>query len=107
MTEPARDPDADPARAPDADPATDPDGADVARRRRIFHHLLADTLGVSVTHVTVWCAVTFFVYLETRSVFATGIVPGLPHPHRAVRAVVRQPVDPAAARIARCVQRRR
>ena len=73
MTEPARDPDADPARAPDADPA----GADVARRRRIFHHLLADTLGVSVTHFTVWFAVTFFVYLETRSVFATGIISGM------------------------------
>jgi DHA3 family multidrug efflux protein-like MFS transporter len=51
--------------------------ADVDRRRRIFHHLLADTLGVSVVHFTVWFAITFFVYLETRSVFATGIISGI------------------------------
>jgi len=45
--------------------------------RRIFHHVLANTLVVSVMDFTVWFAVTFFVYLETRSVFATGIIAGI------------------------------
>ncbi len=66
MTEPPPAPDGAPDHAPDD-----------ARRRRVFHHLLADTLGVSVTHFTVWFAVTFFVYLETRSVFATGVISGI------------------------------
>jgi MFS transporter, DHA3 family, multidrug efflux protein len=44
---------------------------------RAFRHLLVDTLFVSVTHFTVWFAVTFWVYLQTRSVFATGIIAGL------------------------------
>lgn len=59
---------------PTPDPVTE---GDEAGRRRVFHHLLADTLGVSVTHFTVWFAVTFFVYLETRSVFATGVISGI------------------------------
>jgi MFS transporter, DHA3 family, multidrug efflux protein len=42
-----------------------------------FRRLLADTLVVSVTHFTVWFAITFFVYLQTRSVFATGVISGL------------------------------
>ncbi len=44
---------------------------------RVFRHLLVDTLGVSVTHSTVWFAITFYVYLQTRSVFATGVIAGL------------------------------
>jgi DHA3 family multidrug efflux protein-like MFS transporter len=48
-----------------------------AERRRVFHHVLANTLVVSVMDFTVWFAVTFFVYLETRSVFATGIIGGI------------------------------
>ena len=44
---------------------------------RVFRHLLADTLLVSVVHSTVWFAITFYVYLQTRSVFATGIIAGL------------------------------
>ncbi len=44
---------------------------------RIFRRLLVDTLFVSVTHFTVWFAITFYVYLQTRSVFATGIIAGL------------------------------
>ncbi|MHA6782271.1 MFS transporter [Pseudonocardia saturnea] len=44
---------------------------------RIFRHLLVDTLFVSVTHFTVWFAITFYVYLQTRSVFATGVIAGL------------------------------
>lgn len=44
---------------------------------RTFRHLLVDTLFVSVTHFTVWFAITFYVYLQTRSVFATGVIAGL------------------------------
>ena len=40
--------------------------------QRTFLHLLLNTLVVSVMNFTVWFAVTFWVYLETRSVFATG-----------------------------------
>ena len=45
--------------------------------RHIFRHALANTLIASVVNFTVWFAVTFFVYLETRSVFATGIIAGI------------------------------
>jgi DHA3 family multidrug efflux protein-like MFS transporter len=44
---------------------------------RVFRRLLVDTLFVSVTHFTVWFAITFYVYLQTRSVFATGVIAGL------------------------------
>ncbi|MDO1558824.1 MFS transporter [Brevundimonas sp. 2R-24] len=44
---------------------------------RPFHHLLANNLVANVTNFTVWFAVTFWVYLETRSVFATGMIAGL------------------------------
>ena len=42
-----------------------------------FHHLLANNLVANVTNFTVWFAVTFWVFLETRSVFATGMIAGL------------------------------
>ena len=42
-----------------------------------FYHLLANNLVIGVTHFTVWFAVTFWVYLETRSVFATGVIAGV------------------------------
>jgi MFS transporter, DHA3 family, multidrug efflux protein len=48
-----------------------------ATSRRTFHHALANTLVASVVNSTVWFAVTFWVYLETRSVFATGIIAGI------------------------------
>ncbi|MGH7196408.1 MAG: MFS transporter [Candidatus Saccharimonadales bacterium] len=44
---------------------------------KTFFHLLANTLVVSVTNFTIWFAITFFVYLETRSVFATAIISGI------------------------------
>jgi len=44
---------------------------------RPFYHLLANNLVVGVTHFTVWFAVTFWVYLQTRSVFATGVIAGV------------------------------
>lgn len=45
--------------------------------QRTFLHLLLGTLAVSVMNFTVWFAVTFWVYLETRSVFATGMIAGI------------------------------
>ena len=42
-----------------------------------FHHLLANNLIANITNFTVWFAVTFWVFLETRSVFATGMVAGI------------------------------
>jgi len=45
--------------------------------QRTFLHLLLNTLTVSVINFTVWFAVTFWVYLETQSVFATGMIAGI------------------------------
>jgi DHA3 family multidrug efflux protein-like MFS transporter len=45
--------------------------------RRTFYQLLVSTLLVSVINFTVWFAITFYVYLQTRSVFATGVVSGI------------------------------
>jgi DHA3 family multidrug efflux protein-like MFS transporter len=52
-------------------------GTSTPAPRRTFHHALANTLVASVVNATVWFAVTFWVYLETRSVFATGVIAGL------------------------------
>ncbi|MGY1739152.1 MULTISPECIES: MFS transporter [unclassified Blastococcus] len=45
--------------------------------QRVFAHLLVDNLLVSVVNYTVWFAVTFWVFLETGSVFATGMIAGI------------------------------
>ena len=51
---------------------------DLARSADLaFVHLLGNTLLVSVINFTVWFAVTFWVFLETRSVLATGMVAGI------------------------------
>jgi DHA3 family multidrug efflux protein-like MFS transporter len=42
-----------------------------------FHQLLVNNLIASITNFTVWFAVTFWVFLETKSVFATGMIAGL------------------------------
>lgn len=42
-----------------------------------FHHLLANNLIANITNFTVWFAVTFWIFLETRSVFATGMIAGI------------------------------
>ena len=41
-----------------------------------FLGLLGNVLVVSVINFTVWFAITFYVYLQTRSVFATGLIAG-------------------------------
>ncbi|GGK10185.1 multidrug resistance protein [Pilimelia anulata] len=45
--------------------------------RRTFYQLLVSTLVVGVINFTVWFAITFYVYLETGSVFAVGVVSGI------------------------------
>lgn len=43
---------------------------------RVFRHVLVNTAAANVTTSFLWFALTFWVYLETRSVLATGIVGG-------------------------------
>ena len=43
---------------------------------RTFHLLVANTLAASVTNNFLWFALTFWIYLETRSVVATAIIGG-------------------------------
>jgi len=43
---------------------------------RVFGHVLLNTLVANVTTSFLWFALTFWVYLETRSVLATGVVGG-------------------------------
>jgi MFS transporter, DHA3 family, multidrug efflux protein len=42
-----------------------------------FFHLLINNLVANVTNFTVWFAITFWMFLETRSVFATGMIAGI------------------------------
>jgi DHA3 family multidrug efflux protein-like MFS transporter len=44
---------------------------------RTFYQLLFNTGLVSVINFTVWFAVTFWTYLQTKSVFATGVISGI------------------------------
>lgn len=44
---------------------------------RTFYNVLANNLLANVTNFTVWFAITFWVFLETRSVFATGMIAGI------------------------------
>jgi len=44
---------------------------------RVFLHLLVNVVLVSVINFTVWFAITFWVFLETKSVLATGMVAGI------------------------------
>jgi DHA3 family multidrug efflux protein-like MFS transporter len=44
---------------------------------RTFAQLLVNVLLAGVINFTVWFAITFFVFLQTRSVFATGVIAGL------------------------------
>src|SRR5262245_5287773 len=43
---------------------------------RTFHLLVVNTLFANVTNSFLWFALTFWVYLETRSVLATAIIGG-------------------------------
>lgn len=43
---------------------------------RIFYQLLANNFVAGLTNMTVWFALTYYVYLSTRSVFATSLIAG-------------------------------
>src|SRR5262245_33823109 len=43
----------------------------------VFYQILGNNLVANITNFTVWFAVTFWVYLETHSVFATGMIAGI------------------------------
>jgi DHA3 family multidrug efflux protein-like MFS transporter len=49
----------------------------MTKKSRAFYHLLVNNLVISITNSTVWFALIFFVFLETRSVFGTAIISGL------------------------------
>lgn len=42
-----------------------------------FHQILANNLVANITNFTVWFAITFWTFIETRSVFATGMIAGV------------------------------
>ena len=42
-----------------------------------FHAVLANSLVASLTNNFVWFAITFWVYLETKSVVATSVMAGV------------------------------
>ncbi len=44
---------------------------------RTFHQILGNNLVANITNFTVWFALTFWIFIETRSVFATGMVAGI------------------------------
>jgi DHA3 family multidrug efflux protein-like MFS transporter len=44
---------------------------------RTFHQILGNNLIANITNFTVWFALTFWIFIETRSVFATGMVAGI------------------------------
>lgn len=48
-----------------------------SERVKIFYAVLANTLCASVINAFVWFAVTFWVYLETKSVIATALMAGI------------------------------
>lgn len=60
---------------------TDPDAVDTsvrtpAQRSRTFAGILVNTAAANLTTSYLWFALTFWVYLETRNVIATGVVGG-------------------------------
>lgn len=44
---------------------------------KTFYQLLANNVIATITNFTVWFAITFFTYLETKSVFATSMIAGI------------------------------
>ena len=42
-----------------------------------FHQILGNNLVANITNFTVWFGITFWVYIETQSVFATGMIAGI------------------------------
>jgi MFS transporter, DHA3 family, multidrug efflux protein len=50
----------------------------IARARlRVFYHILGNATAAALINFTMWFALTFFVYLQTKSVAVTGMIAGL------------------------------
>lgn len=49
----------------------------VLSKAKVFHQVLANTLFTAVINFTVWFAITFYAYIQTQSVFVTGMIAGL------------------------------
>ncbi len=45
--------------------------------QKLFPHILANTAVAGFTNMLLWFAITFWAYLETRSVFVTGMLGGI------------------------------
>jgi DHA3 family multidrug efflux protein-like MFS transporter len=45
--------------------------------KNTFYQILGNNLVANITNFTVWFAVTFWVFIETQSVFATGMIAGI------------------------------
>jgi DHA3 family multidrug efflux protein-like MFS transporter len=61
---------------PGNDPGSVPARAVPAHGGRTFLHVLVNTAAANITTSFLWFALTFWVYLETKSVLATGIIGG-------------------------------
>ena len=61
---------------PGVDVVIDTAGEGRTYAEKTFHRLLLNTLVSSVTSSFLWFSLTFWVYLETRSVVATGVIGG-------------------------------
>lgn len=57
-------------------PSSSPDGVAPAGGQRSFLHILINTAVANFTTSFLWFALTFWVYLETENVMATGIIGG-------------------------------
>ena len=66
----------DPVAAPEPPARSGGDGTAPAGIPPVFRRLLVNTLMTGVTSSFLWFALTFWVYLETRSVVATGVIGG-------------------------------
>jgi DHA3 family multidrug efflux protein-like MFS transporter len=55
---------------------TQPDDHSLSKVK-VFHQVLANTLFTAVVNFTVWFAITFYAYIQTHSVFVTGMIAGL------------------------------
>jgi DHA3 family multidrug efflux protein-like MFS transporter len=51
--------------------------ASAQEKLKAFYHLVANTAVASVLNYTVWFAITFYLYLQTQSVFATAALSGI------------------------------
>lgn len=70
-----------PVADPAADQLVDPDAIDTSlrspeERSRTFAGILVNTALANITTSYLWFALTFWVYLETRNVIATGVIGG-------------------------------